>query len=86
MIYTYTDMIPSPVSNAEVKQRYKDGILHGYNIKPMDGYVMHDKFMDSEDIDTGDLTLGYRTAEASVWSDYDFVENSREFYCVREGM
>lgn len=90
MAYTYELMNPSPIENAEVKKRYRDGVHNGYTLKPITGYVMHDKGYDHNVLDeetmeeTGEVILGFRTAEASVAANYDFVANPREFYCVLE--
>ena len=77
------------IENTTMRKYINDsGVAQQYWIKPIDGYVLHDKNYDEIEYDpdtfepTGNVTLGYRTSEASVSINYDFVENPREFYAV----
>jgi hypothetical protein len=85
---------PSPIENATVLEKLIDGVLKGYFIQPIEGYVLHDKNYDNDIIEEGTdengnpidivvgVELGYRTSTTNVAANYDFVANPREFYTV----
>ena len=81
-------VVPSLIENTTMQEILKDGILYGYFITPIEGYVLHDKNYDNEIVDfetdepTGEVSLGYRTSKASVMGNYDFVVNTRELYAI----
>lgn len=76
------------IENTTMRKRIdSDGNETHYCIKPIDGYVMHDKIMDDNEYDNEGnivrlIALGYRRSEASVAINYDFEANSREFYTL----
>ena len=86
MTITYEDLNPSFVENTTMQKVFRDGVHRTYYITPLEGYFLHDKTMDDEELDpetmmpTGNILLGYRTATASCAANYDFVANPREFY------
>lgn len=86
--YTYENVTPSFIANTTMQKRFMDGVAIAYTIKADDGYVLHDNTMDWTDIDpeTGEsvLNLGYAVGTKTCGADYDFAENSREFYAVAE--
>lgn len=68
---------------------YNDtNVLRYYDIAPVEGYVLHDKTLDTPVIDegtmeeTGEVILGYTPGSTSVPARYDFEANPREFYAV----
>lgn len=63
------------------------GEFKTYRIKANDGYVLHDKDLDTDEFDenfepTGNVILGYTTGTCSCGANYDFTANTREFYAV----
>jgi hypothetical protein len=64
------------------------GDLIGYDIAPVEGYVLHDNRSDWIDTDpeTGDdmTYLGYKRGSVSVGKNYDFEANPFELYAVLE--
>lgn len=83
---TYEEVIPTPIQNATVEKMFKDGIHKSHRITPNDGYVLHNNVRDWTQIDeeTGEEKqyCGYSKAMSSCPANYDFAENSREFYAV----
>lgn len=65
-----------------------DGDLKGYDIAPVEGYVLHNKILDYYEYDPetkedGDLIYrGYSSSSSSVPSDYDFNTNPSEIYAI----
>ena len=90
MAIVKVDLIPAIIENTAMQEMYSNGVLRGYSITPIEGYVLHDKGMDVPVIDeetgveTGEVLLGYRRTTASCAANYDFVTNPREFYAVLE--
>lgn len=88
MIITYEDLTPALVENTTMQKVFVDGVHEKYTIKPIDGYVLHDKRADETVIDpitmmpTDEIRLKYRTAQASCPASYDFAVNPWEFYAV----
>lgn len=74
------------IPNITIKKRYIDGVFKVYVIEPNDGYTLHDKNLDVEEMDnstmlpTGNIILGFYTGVTTVKYDYDFTANPREFY------
>ena len=87
-VYTNEPVIPSLIANTTMTRNFKDGVAMTYSIRPVDGYVLHDKAADWTELDeeTGDeiTKLGYTRGEASCAVSYNFVTNPREFYAVPE--
>lgn len=79
----------NPVVENTTMQKYIDDNTkedRTYWIKPNEGYKLHDKVLDSEDIDpdTGESVnvLGFNTGISTCSANYDFTANPREFYTV----
>ena len=86
MVITREEVTPSFVANATTKKLLVDGIHKQYEIQALEGYELHDNRLDFTelDIDTMQETtkLGYTKEYVSCRYDYDFTENSFEFYTV----
>lgn len=83
----------------ETKARYENttmreirndaGGLTGYDIAPIDGYVLHNSVLDTYDYDhetqeQGELiSHGYSPSSCSVEPNYDFKENPYAIYAVK---
>lgn len=61
----------SLVANTTMNRMISNGIHNGYEIQAIDGYVLHDKRVDYENMD-GDTVLSYKTGSTTVGVDYDF--------------
>ena len=83
-----TPMQNTLIPNTAMSELSIDGVLTGYAITPVVGYVLHDKKRDWTGIDPETeeeiLYLGYTTGTATCAASYDFVANPREFYAVLE--
>lgn len=70
--------------------RNKDNILMGYDIAPVEGYVLHNSALDQYeyDLETDEqkelISHGYSYGSCSVNPDYDFDENPEEIYAIKE--
>lgn len=71
--------IATLIPNTTMKKVYFDGTLRTFEIKPNDGYVLHDSGYDINIYDeetgepTGEILLGYRPSMASCGYNYDFT-------------
>lgn len=89
-IFTSEPVVPSLIENTTMQKNFRDGVPTTYYITPKEGYFLHDKGLDTLEIDketmteTGNIIKGYRRSTASCSADYDFTENPREFYAVPE--
>lgn len=84
-----TPMENTLIPNTTMCEKYIDGILKGYSITANEGYVLHDKALDWENVDglTGEILSsgpGYTRATVTCGSTYNFTTNPREFYAVLE--
>jgi hypothetical protein len=85
----YKDIKPI-IENTVMKARYNEkGEVINYVIAPKEGYKLHEKSRDEAVIDengnlTGEIKKGYTTGIVTALSDYDFAENPREIYAVKE--
>lgn len=67
-----------------------NGDLTGYDIAPVNGYVLHSATLDKykhnpETFEQGELiSHGYSPSSCSVMPDYDFDVNPDEIYAVKE--
>ena len=95
MAITYTDIIPSPISNTTIRQSFNNGVAGAYVITPISGYVLHDNTRDwTEPVEVEDeygniieqdvSYLGYTRGSATCGPNYNFTTNPREFYAVPE--
>ena len=81
---------PSFIENATVSKIYIDGIHKQYEVVPDEGFKLHDMRLDSEVFDeetsepTGKMKKGFTRKGVTVRCDYDFEENSNQFYTVKE--
>lgn len=88
--FIYEDITPSLIENTVMQKVLLRGVLKAYTIKSNEGFVLHDKRMDSPEYDeetfeeTGNIVKGYRRSTASCPATYDFTVNPWEFYAVRE--
>lgn len=70
--------------------RNKDNVLMGYDIAPIEGYVLHNSALDQYeyDLETDEqkelISHGYSYGSCSVNPDYDFDENPEEIYAIKE--
>lgn len=75
--YTYEDVVPSLIPNTIMQKKLADGVHQVYAIQAIDGYVLHDKTRDYEDInpDTNEWIpkRGYTTARSTCQAAYDFA-------------
>ena len=86
-VFTYEDVTPSLIENTLMQKMIRDGVHVTYTIRAVDGYVLHDKRNDWEDMDeNGDpvLMLGYAIGTVTCAASYDFETNPWEFYAVPE--
>lgn len=83
-MYDYKE-IETKIPNTQMAILLKDDKEISYNITPSEGYKLHAKELDSEDDMTGEIALGYTKGKKSCPLDYDFEENPREFYAVKDG-
>lgn len=65
------------IDNVTITENIINGVHRGYNIKPNDGYVLHDKNYDEEVFDrrgkpTGEIKLGYCSQSCGCGINYDF--------------
>lgn len=85
-VITNGNYVTSPIANTTMLEKLRDGVLYVYALKPVDGYVLHDKNADWTDVDpdTGEeiYMLGYKTGTVTCAASYDFTANPREFYTV----
>jgi hypothetical protein len=63
--------------------------LQYYTIRPCEGYKLHAKELDETVFDengneTSEIKKGYTTAFTTVGINYNFAENPREIYAVKE--
>lgn len=78
-VYTYEDVIPTLIPNTTMQRRFIDGVHKQYVIAPVDGYVLHTKTADYEELDTetgmptGRTIFCYASGSASCGANYDFT-------------
>lgn len=83
----YTPMEETLLENTTMELGTENGIAKKYRITPNEGYVLHDKGMDTyTEYDengngVGEPIVGYRTSTASC-TVAQFINNEREFYAV----
>lgn len=85
-------------NTAMLEIRNKDNVLMGYDIAPVEGYVLHNSALDQyeydletdeqKDLETDEqkelISHGYSYGSCSVNPDYDFDENPEEIYAIKE--
>lgn len=81
------NFVTSEITNATKQELITDdNTLWGYQIKAIDGYVLHDKELDfcpGINEETGDMLPdieGYTEGLIHVFRTYDFVANPRNLY------
>lgn len=67
----------------------EQGETINYTILPKTGYVLHEKSRDEIVTDeygneTGEIKKGYTSGLVTTLANYDFTENPREIYAVKE--
>lgn len=84
MAVTYEDIVPTLVPNTTMEKTLSDGNAINIRIYPDDGYVLHLKRHDYEDIDpiTGETvtTLRFCSGMKSVNINYDFSVKVQDTY------
>lgn len=82
--------IDSRYENTTMREiRNDSNDLTGYDISPIEGYVLHNKILDEYKYDKNTyeplelISKGYSKSSSSVESDYDFTENPSEIYAVK---
>ena len=86
MSATYQDVKPSLIPNTTMVKVFFDGVHKKYRITPNEGYKLHVKGRDQDNVDpvTGEriFKLGYIGTTVSFDASYNFEENPQEFYAV----
>ena len=82
--------IETLIENTIMQERVNEnGDVVNYTILPCDGYKLHEKSRDEIVTDeygneTGEVIKGYTSGLVTVLANYDFKENIREIYAVKE--
>ena len=71
------------ISNAIITPKELNGVLKGYDIRPNDGYVLHDRDGDAED-DNGNRIYRYSHGRCSCGANYDFSTTTLTVPDVKE--
>jgi hypothetical protein len=53
---TNGNYVNSPIPNATMLEKLRDGSLYAYSIEAVDGYVLHDSRIGEEEFDYEDLS------------------------------
>ena len=87
-IYTYEDVIPSPIANATVQKRFANGVHRQYVVTPNKGYVLHDARGCWTVLDevTGEAIIihAFYSGNCTTSATYDFDTNLYDFYAMLE--
>ena len=81
-------IIPSLIENTLIVKSIFNEVHEGYEITPCEEYVLHDKRLDKEVLDsellepTGEIILRYYPGTRCVSAKYDFISNPYEFYAI----
>ena len=59
------------IANTNMSKMISNGVHNGYEIQAINGYVLHDKRVDYEDLD-GNTILSYKVGTTTVGISYDF--------------
>ena len=76
---TNGNYVTSPIPNTTMLEKLRDGVLYVYEIKAIDGYILHDKNRDwyeynpETGMESEEVTRGYTTGKASCAASYDFT-------------
>ena len=82
--------IETLIENTIMKERINErGETVSYTILPCEGYKLHEKSRDEIVVDencneTGEIIKGYTSGLVTTLANYDFEENPREIYAVKE--
>lgn len=82
--------IETKIENTIMQERVNEnGDVVNYTIFPCVGYKLHEKSRDEIVTDeygneTGEIIKGYTSGLVTVLANYDFKENIREIYAVKE--
>ena len=87
MAWRYEEMALPLIANTVMHKGFNDdGVHKTYRIAPAEGYILHDNTLDWYDTDPETmeevLKLGFARGTKSCGANYDFIENSREFYAI----
>lgn len=78
MAWTYETVTPTLVPNTVTQKKLLDGVFKIYEIKPNEGYVLHDKRIDLDELDpntgmpTGNIIPWFKISSTTVSKNYDF--------------
>ena len=82
--------IETLIENTIMQERVNEkGETVSYTILPTNGYKLHEKSRDEIVVDencneTGEIIKGYTSGLVTTLANYDFEENPREIYAVKE--
>ena len=86
----YVETESSYENTTMLEIRNKDNVLMGYDIAPVEGYVLHNSALDQYEYDLETdkqkelISHGYSYGSCSINPDYDFDENPEEIYAIKE--
>lgn len=78
-VITYENVTPTLIPNTTMRKKFIDGVHKVYTIEAVDGYVLHDKAADVEEINpdtlepTGRIIFAYASGEKTCGANYDFT-------------
>ena len=72
------------IENTICEAREKEGKVISYRIRPEKGYKLHEITLDEKNEKTDEVILGFTNAYVTAGADYDFDNNYREIYAVKE--
>jgi hypothetical protein len=83
---TNGNYVNSPIPNATMLEKLRDGSLYAYSIEAVDGYVLHDSRVDEEEFDhelmqpTGNIIPRFKLGSTTVPASYDFTATTNGTY------
>ena len=83
-------IVESKIENTIFETREENGQILSYRITPKEGYKLHEITLDENVTDeygseTGEIREGFTTSYITAGTDYDFEENTRQIYTMKEG-
>lgn len=85
----YIDTTPCYENTVMKEIRNNENVLTGYDIGPVDGYVIHNRALDEYEYDHETfeekelIRRGFSPSSCSVGSEYDFDTNPDEIYAIK---
>lgn len=82
---TNGNYVTAQIANTTQLEKLRNGVLYGYAIAPVEGYVLHDNAMDYPLFDdngneTGEIVQVFTEGTCTCAASYDFTANPREFF------